>query len=254
MKMTQTFHNASVLVTGGASGIGRATALAFAAAGAKVVVADRQAAGIADTVSQIETAGGQAISVVADVTDANAVADLIKTAVHTFGKLDIAINNAGILGTPVPLHDTDEDSFDRVLDVNLRGVFVCMKYEIRQMLKQGGGRIVNVASLAGLVGFSGFAPYAASKHAVLGLTKTAALEYAKSNIRINAVCPSIIATPMTTGEHIPPDLLAKYLNVHPMRRAGTPEEVANAILWLSSDGASFINGVALTVDGGAFAQ
>ncbi|MGQ9897424.1 MAG: glucose 1-dehydrogenase [Acidobacteriota bacterium] len=252
--MMQAFHNTSVLVTGGASGIGRATALAFADAGAKVVVADRQASGSAETVSQIEAAGGQAVSATVDVTDAQAVADLIKTAVHTFGKLDIAVNNAGILGTPAPLHDTDEDNFDQVLNVNLRGVFLCMKYEIHQMLKQGGGRIVNVDSLAGLVGFPGFAPYAASKHAVLGLTRTAALEYAKSNIRVNAVCPSIIETPMTTGEHIPPDLMVKYLNVHPMRRAGKPEEVANAILWLSSKGASFINGVALTVDGGAFAQ
>ncbi len=252
--MMQTFYNASVLVTGGASGIGRATALAFAAAGAKVLVADRQAEGSAETVSQIEAAGGQALSAVVDVTDADAVADLVKTAVHAFGSLDVAVNNAGILGAPAPLHDTDEDRFDQVLNVNLRGVFLCMKYEIRQMLKQGGGRIVNVASLAGLVGFSGFAPYAASKHAVLGLTKTAALEYAKSNIRINAVCPSIIETPMTTGEHIPPDLLAKYLRAHPMGRAGKPEEVANAILWLASEGASFINGVGLTVDGGAFVQ
>jgi Dehydrogenases with different specificities (related to short-chain alcohol dehydrogenases) len=252
--MMQTFYNASVLVTGGASGIGRATALAFAAAGARVLVADRQAEGSTETVSRIEAAGGQAMSAVVDVTDADAVADLIKTAVHAFGSLDVAVNNAGILGAPAPLHDTDEDRLDQVLNVNLRGVFLCMKYEIRQMLKQGGGRIVNVASLAGLVGFSGFAPYAASKHAVLGLTKTAALEYAKSNIRINAVCPSIIETPMATSEHIPPDLMAKYLSVHPMRRAGKPEEVANAILWLASEGASFINGVALTVDGGAFAQ
>ena len=156
--MMQTFYNTSVLVTGGASGIGRATALAFAAAGAKVLVADRQAEGSAETVSRIEAAGGQALSAVVDVTDAVAVADLVKTAVHAFGSLDVAVNNAGILGAPAPLHDTDEDRFDQVLNINLRGVFLCMKYEIRQMLKQGGGRIVNVASLAGLVGFSGFAP------------------------------------------------------------------------------------------------
>jgi NAD(P)-dependent dehydrogenase (short-subunit alcohol dehydrogenase family) len=203
--MMQTFYNVSVLVTGAASGIGRATALAFAAAGAKVLVVDRQAEGSAETVSQIEAAGGQAISAVVDVTDADAVADLVKTAVHAFGRLDVAVNNAGILGAPAPLHDTDEDRFEQVLNVNLRGVFLCMKY-------------------------------------------------AKSNIRINAVCPSIIETPMTTGDHIPPDLMAKYLSVHPMRRAGKPEEVANAILWLASEGASFINGVALTVDGGAIAQ
>ncbi|MFQ3580461.1 MAG: glucose 1-dehydrogenase [Chloracidobacterium sp.] len=252
--MTQTFQNTAVLVTGGASGIGRAIALAFAAAGAKTVVADQNAEGAAETVSQIEASGGQGISVVVDITDANAIADLVKTAAHAFGRLDVAVNNAGVLGTPAPLHDTDNAMFDQVLSVNLRGLFLCMKYEIHQMLKQGGGSIVNVASLAGLVGFSGFAPYAASKHAVLGLTKTAALEYAKSNIRVNAVCPSIIETPMTAASHIPPQLVEKYLNAHPMRRAGRPEEVASAVLWLASDGASFVNGTALTVDGGAFAQ
>lgn len=252
--MAQTFQNTAVLVTGGASGIGRAVALAFAAAGAQVAVADRHADGGRETVARIEAAGGRALPITADVADAGAVAEMIKTVTHAFGRLDVAVNNAGVLGVPAPLHDTDDELFDQVLGVNLRGLFLCMKYEIRHMLKQGGGRIVNVASLAGLVGFSGFAPYAASKHGVLGLTKTAALEYAKSNIRVNAVCPSIIETPMTTGEHIPAELVAKYLNVHPMRRAGKPEEVAAAVLWLASDGASFVNGVALPVDGGAFAQ
>ncbi|MCS7079595.1 MAG: glucose 1-dehydrogenase [Chloracidobacterium sp.] len=252
--MAQTFQNTSALITGGASGIGRAVALAFAAAGAKVAVADRNVEGGRETVARIEAAGGQAVFIPTDITDALAVAEMVKTATHAFGRLDVAVNNAGVLGIPAPLHDTNDEMFDQVLSVNLRGLFLCMKYEIRQMLKQGGGRIVNVASLAGLVGFSGFAPYAASKHGVLGLTKTAALEYAKSNIRVNAVCPSIIETPMTTSEQIPPELVAKYLNAHPMRRAGRPEEVADAVLWLASDGASFINGTALTVDGGAFAQ
>ncbi len=252
--MAQTFQNASVLVTGGASGIGRAIAVAFASAGAQVAIADRQAEGGRAVAAQIEAGGGQALAITADVTNAGSVAEMVKTAAHAFGKLDVAVNNAGILGVPAPLHDADEELFDQVLNVNLRGLFLCMKYEIRHMLKQGGGRIVNVASLAGLVGFSGFAPYAASKHGALGLTKTAALEYAKSNIRVNAVCPSIIATPMTAGERIPPELVANYLKAHPMRRAGKPEEVASAALWLASDEASFVNGAALTVDGGAFAQ
>ncbi len=252
--MAQTFQNASVLVTGAASGIGRAIALAFASAGAEVAVADRKAEEGRAVAAQIEASGGRALAIPVDVTDVASVAEMVKTVAHTFGKLEVAVNNAGILGIPAPFHDTDDELFDRVVNVNLRGVFLCMKYEIRYMLKQGGGRIVNVASLAGLVGFSGFAPYAASKHGVLGLTKTAALEYAKSNIRVNAVCPSIIETPMITGEHIPAELVAKYLKAHPMRRAGKPEEVARAVLWLASDEASFVNGTALTVDGGAFAQ
>jgi NAD(P)-dependent dehydrogenase (short-subunit alcohol dehydrogenase family) len=245
------------LVTGAASGIGRSSALAFAETGARVVVADVLDEQGRETVDLIEAAGGEAMFVSADVSRARDVERLVKAAVETYGRLDCAHNNAGIEGTTpagTEFHTYPEDDWDRVLGINLKGVWLCMRAEIAQMLSQAGGSIVNTASVAGLVG-GGSAPYTAAKHGVVGLTKEAALAYATRGIRVNAVCPGAIDTPMV-GRIIErlPAFQQLALARQPIGRLGRPEEVAAAVVWLSSDAASFLTGVALPVDGGWVAR
>lgn len=245
------------LITGGASGIGRATALAFAGEGAKLIIADRDADGGHQTVHLITEQGGTAAFVQADVSRATEVEALISTAVQLYGRLDCAHNNAGIGSRPrVLLHEITEENWDRVLNINLKGVWLCMKYEILQMLKQGGGAIVNTASIMGLVGsWSRSGAYNASKHGVVGLTKTAALEYATAGIRVNAVCPGYIRTPLIDDALATnPAMEAEIVARHPMGRMGRPEEIAAAVVWLCSDAASFVTGHTMTVDGGYVAQ
>lgn len=247
------------LVTGSAAGIGRETALQFAAEGAKVVVSDIAEGGGEETAAMIRKNGGEAAFIRADVAKAADVAALIAQTVTRFGRLDCACNNAGIEGTVAPFIDQTEENFDRIIDINLKGVFLCLKAEITQMLTQGGGSIVNLASIAGLIGFPGLSPYVASKHAVNGLTKNAALEYAKQGIRVNSVCPGGIDTRMldsladqaTGGKMTSREMMD---NLHPMGRIGTPDEVAKLIVWLVSDSASFVTGVHVPVDGGFVAQ
>jgi NAD(P)-dependent dehydrogenase (short-subunit alcohol dehydrogenase family) len=239
------------LVTGGSSGIGRATALAFAKEGAKVVIASRRVDTGEETARMIKDAGGEAIFVRTDVSKASEVEALIKKAVETYGRLDFAFNCAGIEGPMTMTADTTVEDWDRVIGTNLKGVWLCMKYEIQQMLKQGCGSIVNMAGTFGLMGSPKFSAYSASKHGVLGLTKSAALEYARQGIRINAVCPGSIRTPLTeriTGGN--PQVEAQLAASHPVGRIGDPEEVAEIVLWLCSDAASFVIGHAMVVDGG----
>ncbi len=244
-----------VLVTGAGSGIGRATALVFAREGAKVVVSDIVVAGGQETVQQIAATGGEAIFVRADVSKAADVEALVTQTVETYGRLDCAFNNAGIEGGVKPTIDCTEEEFDRTIAVNLTGVWLCMKYEIQQMLSQGGGAIVNTASVAGLVGFPGLPDYVASKHGVVGLTKTAALEYAKSGIRVNAVCPGVIQTPMVErGAQLSPGFDELAVSMEPVGRFGQPAEVGEAVVWLCSDAASFVTGHPMVVDGGLVAQ
>ncbi|MGB9737371.1 SDR family oxidoreductase [Chloroflexus sp.] len=242
------------LVTGAASGIGRASALAFAREGAKVVVADVNVAGGEETVALCRAANTDAIFVRCDVSQSNEVEQLIAQAVDTFGRIDFAHNNAGIEGVQAMLVDYPEEVWDRVIDINLKGVWLCMKYEIRQMLQQGGGAIVNTSSVAGLSGSRGVSAYVASKHGIVGITKAAALEYARSGIRVNAICPGTIHTAMidrfTQGD---PEVLAQFAEGEPIGRLGSPEEVANAVVWLCSEQASFITGATLPVDGGRLA-
>ena len=243
------------LVTGAGSGIGRATALVFAREGAKVVVSDIVVEGGEETVQQIKAAGGEAIFVKADVSQAADVEALITQTVETYGRLDCAFNNAGIEGGVKPTIDCTEEEFARTIAVNLTGVWLCMKYEIQQMLSQGGGTIVNTASVAGLVGFPGLPDYVASKHGVLGLTKTAALEYAKSGIRVNAVCPGVIQTPMVErGAQLSPGFDELAVSMEPVGRFGQPVEIGEAVVWLCSEAASFVTGHPMTVDGGLVAQ
>jgi len=249
--MAATVAGKAVLITGGASGIGRAAAEAFAREGARVVIADLDEKGGRTTVEKLRAGGAEAHFVRADVARSADVAALVAKTVSLYGRLDCAFNNAGIEGAVSPIVDYPEDTFRRVLEVNVVGVFNCLRAELPQMLAQGRGAIVNTASVAGLIGAGGLSAYIASKHAVLGLTKTAALENAKLGVRVNAVCPGVIQTPML-------DRLAKsaagfvegVTAVTPMGRLGTAEEIAEAVVWLCSDAASFITGHALTVDGG----
>jgi NAD(P)-dependent dehydrogenase (short-subunit alcohol dehydrogenase family) len=243
------------LVTGGASGIGRATALTFAREGAKLIIADMNEDGGHQTVHMITEKGGEAIFVRTDVSQAVEVQALISTAVETYGRLDCAHNNAGIWGGLRALTaEYPEDRWHQVIAVNLTGVWLCMKYEIPQMLSQGSGAIVNTASAAGLVGGRGISAYVASKHGVVGLTKTAALEYAQQGIRVNCICPGYIQTPMTAPGMEDPARMALMLAREPIGRVGQPEEVAEAVVWLCSDAASFVTGHTMTVDGGYVAQ
>ena len=246
----------TALVTGAASGIGRATALALAEAGARVVVSDLNGAGGEETVRVIAKTRGEAVFVKADVTNAGEVEALVSRAVAAYGRLDCAHNNAGLLGTPfVPAGDYEEDIWDRVIGVNLKGVWLCMKYELRQMLRQGGGAIVNTASVAGLIGGRFGVAYYASKHGVVGLTRAAAVEYAQRGIRVNCVCPGFIPTAMTEPVlRMGLDAEATQRARNPMGRLGTPEEVAEAVVWLCSEKTSFVTGHTLVMDGGLVAQ
>jgi NAD(P)-dependent dehydrogenase (short-subunit alcohol dehydrogenase family) len=244
------------LVTGAGSGIGRATALAFHREGAKVVVSDVAVEGGEETVSLIKQAGGEAVFVKADVSKAADVEALVNTAVRTYGRLDCAHNNAGVPGPNKLTVDITEERWNQVIAVNLTGVWLCMKFELAQMATQGSGAIVNTSSDAGLVGLRRGAAYVASKHGVIGLTKTAALEYAKTGIRVNAVCPGPIDTPMlrgSGGERVE-RFIDKMVAAQPGGRLGKPEEIAEAVVWLCSDAASFVTGHALPVDGGYMAQ
>lgn len=253
--MAGTLEGKVALVTGGGSGIGRASAMTFAREGARVVVADVAVEGGEETVRIIQDAGGEGIFVKADVSKAGEVEALINRAVETYSRLDCAQNNAGIEQVPVRIHEYPEEVWDRLISINLKGVWLCMKYEIAQMLKQGGGAIVNTSSVAGLVGFRGISAYVASKHGVNGLTKSASLEYAQEGIRINAVCPGFIQTPLLERYvNNDPELEAQLVQLEPVGRIGTPEEVAEAVVWLSSDAASFVTGHTMTVDGGFVAQ
>src|SRR3954451_9581291 len=249
---TGKFAGKVAFVTGAASGIGRAAALAFAREGAAVVAADVSEQGNRETARLIEGLGGRALAVRCDVTRAEEVKAALAKAVETFGRLDFAFNNAGIEPRkPAPTADYDEEEWDRILDINLRGVFLCMKHEIPLILKQGGGAIVNTSSGAGVIGIKNSPAYTAAKHGVIGLTRAAALDYAAQNIRINAVCPGYIDTPMMgrfTGGT--PEGRAQVISEEPIGRMGKPEEIANTVLWLCSEGAGFVVGHALVADGG----
>jgi len=252
--MTNDLKGKVGLVTGGTSGIGRDTAVLFAKAGVKVVVAGRREPEGKETVDLIRAGGGDGLFVKTDVSQASEVEGLIQKAVESFGRLDIAFNNAGIEGVWVPIVRQSEEDWDRTIGINLKGVWLCLKYEIRQMLKQGGGgAIVNMSSVTGLVGAGGAATYSASKHGVIGLTKSAALETAKSGIRINAVCPAVIETPMGKRLFGAPQVHKNVLNSHPIGRFGRPEEIAEAVVWMCSDRASFMTGQSLVLDGGFLA-
>jgi NAD(P)-dependent dehydrogenase (short-subunit alcohol dehydrogenase family) len=249
------FTGQVALVTGAGSGMGLATARAFAEAGASVVLADIDQTAVTDVTAQLAKAGHQVLGVPCDVADEHQVASLISTTVGTFGRLDMAFNNAGIQLPLCDAADEPAEAFDRVTAINLRGVWACMKHELAQMRTQGSGAIVNCSSIGGLIGNPGRAAYHATKHGVLGLTSSAALEYAPRGIRINAVCPGTIATPMVHDMLAAGELdLEQALANQPINRLGEPEEIAAAVLWLCSPGASFVIGVALPVDGGYTAR
>ena len=255
MNPTYDFAGQVALVTGASSGMGLATARAFAEAGAAVVLADVNETTLHDAADELSAAGHQVLGVPCDVSNEDSVAAMVNGAVTTFGRLDMAFNNAGIQVPPSDAADEPAEIFDRVNAINLRGVWACMKHELAQMRTQGSGAIVNCSSLGGLVGLPGRAAYHASKHGVIGLTTSAALQYAPRGIRINAICPGTIETPMVT------DMITKgELNrteaaaATPIARLGQAEEIAASVLWLCSPGASFVVGVALPVDGGYTAQ
>lgn len=253
--MKSSFVGKVAVVTGGASGIGRATALAFAKEGARVVVADVLTEDGEETVHLIQDGGGEAFFVRCDVSQDADAAELIERAVAVYGRVDCAHNNAGILGTLATTAECDESNWDRVIAINLKGVWLCMKYELRQMLKQGGGTIVNTASNVGLVGAALLPAYCASKGGVIQLTRAAALEYATSGIRINAVCPGLVQTPMVENMAAhDPEFAARAEASQPIGRIAQPEEIAAAVLWLCSDASSFVTGHPLAVDGGILAQ
>ncbi len=253
--MVDSLRDKVALVTGGGSGIGRASCLAFAREGARVAVADVDLEGAEETVRLIEGVGGSGVGFRVDVRKSGEVEALVDRVVEEFGRLDCAFNNAGVGGEVQNTHEYPEDDWDRVLDVNLKGVWLCMKYEIPVMLRRGGGAIVNTASIYGLSGAGGYIAYNAAKHGVVGVTKTAALEYAEIGIRVNAVCPGYILTPMTIpGIEANPELERRMVSQTPMGRMGRPEEIAEAVVWLCSDGASFVTGHTMTPDGGYMAQ
>ena len=249
--MNHSFAGKVAIVTGAGSGIGLATAKAFGDAGASVVLADRREDAVRALAEGLSASGGKALAVLCDVTDDTQVASMIDRTVFAFGRLDAAFNNAGVMQRRVDTAEISGEEWDRVMAINLRGVWSCMKYELPQMLRNGGGAIVNCSSIGGVIGVPGLAAYHAAKHGVIGLTKTAALEYATRKIRINAVCPGTINTPMaeslTGGD---PKILAEFLKDEPIGRIAEPEEVAAAVLWLCSPGASYVVGHALLVDGG----
>jgi len=249
--MEKIFKDKVVLITGGSFGIGRATALAFAERGANVVIADWNDEKEDEIINLIKVAGGEGLFVKCDVSKSQDVKEVIEKISAGFGRLDFAFNNAGIEGAMSITHECSEENWDKTIAVNLKGIWQCMKFEIPLMLKKGKGTIVNCASIAGLNGFSGLPAYVASKHGIIGLTKTAALEYAKQGIRVNAVCPGVIHTSMidriTGNDKV---VEKQYIDMEPIGRMGKPEEVAEAVVWLCSDAASFVTGIAMPVDGG----
>lgn len=248
--MAGTMMERTALVTGAGSGIGRAVAVAFANEGANVVVADIDEKSGKETAGLVETAGVKAVFVKCDVSQGEDVKDMIGATIGGFGRLDYACNDAGI-HAPLPesLTDVDEDMWDKIIAVNLKGVMLCMKHEVPPMMKQGGGVIVNIASLGGLVAEPGAYAYTASKHGVMGLTKVAAFQYARDGIRINAVCPACVDTPMLA---LAPEEVRQYLrSLHPIGRFGKPEEIAAAVIWLCSDLSAFVTGTGIVLDGGA---
>jgi NAD(P)-dependent dehydrogenase (short-subunit alcohol dehydrogenase family) len=251
MTKNESFTGKVAFVTGAANGIGRATALAFAREGASVVAADVSEHGNQETGRMIDELGGRAFVVRCDVSRAEDVKAALDGGLNEFGRVDFAFNNAGVEQPISAAADITKEEWDRITRINLRGVFLCMKYEIALMLRQGGGVIVNTSSGAGIKGFKGQAAYAAAKHGVIGLTKSAALDYAQENIRINAVCPGIIATPMmqrfTEGTH---EGEQRVIAQEPVGRMGTPDEIAAAVIWLCSDTAAFVIGHAMVIDGG----
>ena len=253
--MAGTLQDKVTLITGAASGIGRAAAMAFAREGAKVVVSDIDPEGGKQTAAMIREAGGQTHFFCADVTKASQVEAMIGETARVFGKLDFALNSAGIDGARAVTEKYPEETWANVININLTGVFLCMKYEIGLMLQNGGGVIINMASVAGVTGYVRHSAYTASKHGVVGLTKTAALEYAKSGIRVNALCPCYTRTPMVERMlKTDPNLEKVLLDRIPMGRLGTPEEVAAAAVYLCTEHGSFITGQALVLDGGIMAE
>jgi NAD(P)-dependent dehydrogenase (short-subunit alcohol dehydrogenase family) len=255
MTMAGLLQGKVALVTGGGSGIGRATSIRLAQEGAKVMIADYVPEGAEKTVKMIKDAGGEASCIAADVSVTKQVEMIIDKTVQTYGRIDCAHNNAGIEGKFADTTQCTEDNWDRVIAIDLKAVWLCMKYEIPQMLKQGGGAIVNTASIAGLLGFTGAVAYVAAKHGVVGLTRTAALEYAQKNIRVNCVCPGVIRTPMVERALDGGGLTeGDVIMAEPIGRMGKPEEIAAGVLWLLSDASSFVTGHPLTIDGGWVAR
>ncbi|MEV6618310.1 glucose 1-dehydrogenase [Streptomyces sp. NPDC051051] len=251
MTTTYDFHDKTAFVTGAASGIGRATALAFARAGAQVALVDLSADGLRGTARLIEADGGQALTLTCDVTGEEDVQAAVDRTVERFGSLDAAFNNAGVEQPVQAAADTAKDDWDRILGVSLTGAFLCTRAQVRQMLRQGGGAIVNVSSGAGVKGFKGQAAYAAAKHGIIGFTRSAALDHAAQGIRVNAVCPGIIDTEMIRRfDDTRPGGREGLIADEPVGRLGRPEEIASAVLWLCSDDAAFTTGTALVVDGG----
>ena len=242
------FEGKTAFITGAGSGIGRATAIAFAAEGARVFITDLGKAALQETAELVRAAGGDVRSVICDVSKPGDIEAAVAQTVEAYGRIDCAFNNAGVENKAAPLHEIELEEWDRVLNINLRGTFICMKYELAQMVRQGGGVVVNTSSGAGIRGVAGGASYAASKHAMIGMTKSAALDYAKQNIRVNCVLPGNIATPMMdrfTGGDI-----QKAIDLEPVGRLGKPEEIAETVLWMSSDLGGFVTGASIVVDGG----
>jgi NAD(P)-dependent dehydrogenase (short-subunit alcohol dehydrogenase family) len=252
--MSKDLENKVALITGGTTGIGRDTAVLFAKHGAKVAFTGRREAEGNETLGLVRAAAGDGLFLKSDVSKASDVQSVVQKTVEKFGRLDLAFNNAGVEGNLGPLIDQTEENWDYVHNINLKGLWLCLKYEVQQILKQGGGgAIVNMSSVAGLIGAAGMGVYIASTHGVLGLTKTAALEYAPYGIRVNAVCPAVIETPMADRAFGDPAVSKAMLALHPLGRFGKPMEIAEAVLWMCSEKSSFMTGHEIVLDGGMLA-